>query len=86
MTDKIEAIKTACLEEIEIWETDAPVTDGTEKICEGRAEFAHQILRLLKRMEKDNSGDQKTLQQKAIEASARRNEVSSQFGSEWHPL
>ena len=59
MTDKIEAIKTACLEEIEIWETDAPVTDGTEKICEGRAEFAHQILRLLKRIEKDSKNDEK---------------------------
>ena len=42
--DIIEAIKIMCIEEQEIWETDAPVTDGTEQICEGRAEFAGQIL------------------------------------------
>ena len=96
--DIIEAIKIMCIEEQEIWETDAPVTDGTEQICEGRAEFAGQILRLIKQMnhmEELNTtsdgytkgpgpldGTKKTLQQKAIEASARRTEINT---SEWTP-
>jgi hypothetical protein len=92
----IEAIKVACIDEQEIWETDAPVSDGTEGICEGRAEFAGQILRLIKLMERleDTTSDgytkgpgpldgtKKTLQQKAIEASARRTEINT---SEWTP-
>ena len=49
MDKLVEEIKNACIEEQEIWETDAPVTDGTEDINEGRAEFAGQILRLIKK-------------------------------------
>ena len=102
--DIVEAIKVMCIEEQELWETDAPVTDGTEQICEGRAEFAGQVLRLMnqmKKMEKLNTtsegytkgpgpldGTKKTLQQKAIEASARRTEILStnpEINSEWYP-
>jgi hypothetical protein len=54
--DIIEAIRKACIEEQEIWQTDAPVTDGTEDICEGRAEFAGQILRLIKRLDTTPDG------------------------------
>lgn len=90
--DIIEAIRKACIEEQEIWQTDAPVTDGTEDICEGRAEFAGQILRLIKRLDTTPDGytkgpgpldgTKKTLQQKAIEASVRRSEINT---SDWTP-
>ena len=102
--DIVEAIKVMCIEEQELWDTDAPVTDGTEQICEGRAEFAGQVLRLMnqmKKMKKLNTtsegytkgpgpldGTKKTLQQKAIEASARRTEILStnpEINSEWYP-
>ena len=50
-TEIIKAIKKLCVDEQDLWETDAPVTDGTEDICEGRAEFAIQILRLIRKLE-----------------------------------
>jgi hypothetical protein len=82
--DIVEAIKKACIEEQETWETDAPVTDGTEDICEGRAEFAGQVLRLIKRLEaKEVDSDE--LRKKAIAATAARTEESATKNSQWAP-
>lgn len=82
--DIIEAIKVMCIEEQELWETDAPVTDGTEQICEGRAEFAGQILRLIKQM-KDMEADSDELRRKAVAATAARTEESATKNSQWAP-
>lgn len=98
MDKLVEAIKNACIKEQEIWYDDVPVTDGTEDINEGRAEFAGQILRLIRQFDTTPEGytkgpgpldgTEKTLQQKATEASARRTEILStnpEINSEWYP-
>ena len=92
MTEKIlEAIKKTCKEEMAIFDEDVEVTDGTEQINEGRAEFAFQIIRLITRLEdavperrKDYGFDSPEFK-KVLEANARRTEAAMEHNSEWYP-
>jgi len=92
MTEKIlEAIKKTCKEEMAIFDEDVEVTDGTEQINEGRAEFAFQIIRLIARLEdaiperrKDYGFDSPEFK-KVLEANARRTEAAMEHNSEWYP-
>ena len=85
----LHSIVELCTDEIEVWETDNPVQDGTEQICEGRAEFAHQILRTVRRLEgtptkktwSTDSPEYKAMMQ----ANARRTEAAMEHNSEWYP-
>ena len=92
MTEQIlEAIKKTCKEEMAIFDEDVEVTDGTEQINEGRAEFAFQIIRLITRLEdaiperrKDYGFDSPEFK-KVLEANARRTEAAMEHNSEWYP-
>ena len=92
MTEKIlEAIKKTCKEEMAIFDEDVEVTDGTEQINEGRAEFAFQIIRMIARLEdaiperrKDYGFDSPEFK-KVLEANARRTEAAMEHNSEWYP-
>jgi len=92
MTEEIlEAIKKTCKEEMAIFDEDVEVTDGTEQINEGRAEFAFQIIRLITRLEdaiperrKDYGFDSPEFK-KVLEANARRTEAAMEHNSEWYP-
>jgi len=92
MTEQIlEAIKKTCKEEMAIFDEDVEVTDGTEQINEGRAEFAFQIIRLITRLEdavperrKDYGFDSPEFK-KVLEANARRTEAAMEHNSAWHP-
>ena len=92
MTEEIlEAIKKTCKEEMAIFDEDVEVTDGTEQINEGRAEFAFQIIRLIARLEdaiperrKDYGFDSPEFK-KVLEANARRTEAAMEHNSEWYP-
>lgn len=87
----LHSVVELCTDEIEIWETDNPVQDGTEQICEGRAEFAHQILRIIRRLEaevperKKDYGFDSPEYKAVLQANARRTEISNDVNSAWHP-
>ena len=92
MTEKIlEAIKKTCKEEMAIFDEDVEVTDGTEQINEGRAEFAFQIIRLITRLEdaiperRKDYGFDSPEYKAVLEANARRTEISNDVNSAWHP-
>jgi hypothetical protein len=92
MTEKIlEAIKKTCKEEMAIFDEDVEVTDGTEQINEGRAEFAFQIIRLITRLEdavperRKDYGFDSPEYKKVLESNARRTEAAMEHNSEWHP-
>ena len=63
------------------------LTDGTEDIFEGRKEFATSILGLINKLERPRQEDQANkLQEKAIAASNARNEIASEYNTEWMPI
>ena len=86
MTDHtIDILRQVCQEELDDKVTG--LTDGTEDIFEGRKEFATSILGLINKLERPRQKDQaKKLQAKAIAASNARNEVATQYNTQWHPM
>ena len=89
MDDEIlKLVKECCLSEIEINnDDDLQVTDGTEDINEGRAEFAVQILRLIAMEQEANSKwGTNSLEYKAMMAANNaRTEESATKNSNWAP-
>ena len=86
MTDHtIDILRQVCQEELDDKVTD--LTDGTEDIFEGRKEFANTVLGLINKLERPRQEDQaKKLQAKAIAASNARNEIASEYNTEWMPI
>ena len=86
MTDHtIDILRQVCQEELDDKVTG--LTDGTEDIFEGRKEFATSILGLIDKLERPRQADQaKKLQAKAIAASNARNEIASEYNTEWMPI
>jgi len=86
MTDHtIDILRQVCQEELDDKVTG--LTDGTEDIFEGRKEFATSILGLIDKLERPRQEDQaKKLQAKAIAASNARNEIASEYNTEWMPI
>ena len=86
MTDHtIDILRQVCQEELDDKVTG--LTDGTEDIFEGRKEFATSILGLIIKLERPRQEDQaKKLQAKAIAASNARNEIASEYNTEWMPI
>jgi len=86
MTDyTIDILRQVCQEELDDKVTG--LTDGTEDIFEGRKEFATSILGLINKLERPRQEDQaKKLQAKAIAASNARNEIASEYNTEWMPI
>ena len=86
MTDHtIDILRQVCQEELDDKVTS--LTDGTEDIFEGRKEFATSILGLINKLERPRQKDQADkLRAKAVAASNARNEVATQYNTEWHPI
>jgi hypothetical protein len=86
MTDHtIDILRQVCQEELD--DKITGLTDGTEDIFEGRKEFATSILGLIDKLERPRQEDQaKKLQAKAIAASNARNEIASEYNTEWMPI
>ena len=86
MTDHtIDILRQVCQEELDDKVTD--LTDGTEDIFEGRKEFATSILGLINKLERPRQKDQADkLRAKAIAASNARNEIASEYNTEWMPI
>ena len=86
MTDHtIDILRQVCQEELD--DKVADLTDGTEDIFEGRKEFANTVLGLINKLERPRQKDQADkLRAKAVAASNARNEVATQYNTEWHPI
>jgi hypothetical protein len=86
MTDHtIDILRQVCQEELDDKVTG--LTDGTEDIFEGRKEFATSILGLINKLERPRQKDQADkLREKAIAASNARNEIASEYNTEWMPI
>tara|TARA_B110000037_G_C16898963_1_gene415378 strand:+ start:275 stop:553 length:279 start_codon:yes stop_codon:yes gene_type:complete len=86
MTDHtIDILRQVCQEELD--DKVADLTDGTEDIFEGRKEFANTVLGLINKLERPRQEDQADkLRAKAVAASNARNEVATQYNTEWHPI
>ena len=86
MTDHtIDILRQVCQEELDDKVTG--LTDGTEDIFEGRKEFATSILGLINKLERPKQKDQADkLRAKAVAASNARNEVATQYNTQWHPM
>jgi hypothetical protein len=86
MTDHtIDILRQVCQEELDDKVTG--LTDGTEDIFEGRKEFATSILGLINKLERPRQKDQADkLRAKAIAASNARNEIASEYNTEWMPI
>ena len=81
----IDILRQVCQEELD--DKVEGLTDGTEDIFEGRKEFATSILGLINKLERPKQEDQaKKLQEKAIAASNARNEIASEYNTEWMPI
>ena len=86
MTDHtIDILRQVCQEELD--DKVADLTDGTEDIFEGRKEFANTVLGLINKLERPRQEDQADkLRAKAVAASNARNEVATQYNTQWHPM